>query len=361
MNKPDTGKRVLVINPFGIGDVLFTTPVINAIKDAYPQSHIGYWCNERVASLFKHNAAVNEVFALSRGDLKRIYRQSPLKAIVSCLRLIRDLKRARFELCFDFSLDHRYGLWTKLLGIPVRIGLDYKNRGRFLTQSIKIDGYEGKHVVDYYLEALALAGITPRSRHLSLTVPADNRIKNSIQLASGGVREKDILVGIAPGAGESWGKNARFKHWPVIRFTQLADRITEELGAKIVIVGSPAERSIADAIIYAMKHKPVDLVGKTSLEELIATLSNLDLLIANDGGPLHMAVALGIKTVSIFGPVDETVYGPYPPSPKHRVITGAVECRPCYRKFRIMDCDKDRECITTITTEQVFEGVKALL
>jgi len=112
---------------------------------------------------------------------------------------------------------------------------------------------------------------------------------------------------------------------------------------------------------WAISPAMVNLTGKLNLEELAGVMSELKLLICNDGGPLHMAAALGVKTVSIFGPVDEVVYGPYPPDVKHVVVKKDLPCRPCYKDFRFAGCSNNRKCLQDITVGEVFEQVKGLL
>ncbi len=354
-------KKFLIINPFGIGDVLFTTPIIAGIRSNYPDSVIGYWCNERVKDIFKGDPNINKIFALSRGDLKRIYNESKLEGIKKFLNLLSSIKKERFDVSLDYSLDHRYGLISKLSGIKRRIGFNYKNRGRFLTDKIEIDGYEGKHVVEYYSGLLKFINIEPKAKNLFLFIPEGNKLKSKNILKRAGISEGDLIIGVAPGAGASWGKSAHQKHWSAIRYAQLADRIIKDLKVKILILGDDSERPIADIIVNAMKNKPIDLIGITSLEELIAIINNLNILITNDGGLLHIAVALSVKTVSIFGPVDEVVYGPYPPSDKHIVIKKELICRPCYQKFRMPICDRDKECINSISVEEVFDATQRLI
>ena len=142
-----------------------------------------------------------------------------------------------------------------------------------------------------------------------------------------GIEETDYVIGIFPGAGGSWGKDASTKHWPALKFAQVANKLMEQFGAKVLILGDASERAIAEVIVHAMVHKPIDLVGKTGLEILPAVIKNCNLLITNDGGPMHMAVALGVKSVSVFGPVSEIVYGPYPESKDHLVLKWNLECR----------------------------------
>jgi len=354
-------KKFLIINPYGIGDVLFTTPIIRAIKESDRDNIICYWCNERVSEILQEYENIGKVFSLSRGDLKKIYQVSKLEGIRRFLALLREIKKESFQVTLDFSLDHRYSLVTKLLGIKKRIGFNYKKRGRFLTDKIDIDGYSRKHIVEYYLDLLKFIQICPKTKDLDLFFSEDHKLKAKQILARYGVMGKELLVGIGYGAGASWGIDAALKHWPPLRFAQLADKIADELGAKIIILGDSSERSIADIIIAAMKNKPMDLTGKTSLGELAAIISCLDLLVANDGGLLHMAVALNIKTVSIFGPVDDLVYGPYPPSPSRIVIKKNIPCRPCYQQFKVPICDKDKECLKSISTEEVYNSIREIL
>jgi len=355
-------RKFLIINPFGIGDVLFTTPIVKAIKDKYPESFIGFWCNQRVSPLLTSNPNIDKVFALSRGDIKKIYNESILRGIYLAFKLFISLKKQKFDVVLDYSLDHRYGLISLFCGIKKRIGFDYKGRGRFLTDKQRLDSYESKHVVEYYLELLKPLNIEVNKTRLDLYIKDEERIKAKDLLTFRGIEDSDLLIGIAPGAGGSWGKDASIKHWPALKFAQLADKLAEKFKAKILILGDETERSIADIIVSAMRNKPIDLVGKVPLENLSAIIKCLNLLIANDGGTMHISCALGVKTIAIFGPVSEIVYGPYPNDCQdYKVIKKDLECRPCYKNFRVSVCDRDKECLRTISVDDVFEAVVKLL
>jgi len=360
-NAAALNKKILIINPFGIGDVLFTTPVIRALKEVYPDSIIGYWSNLRVRPLIESNLYVNKVFALSRGDIKKLYEESFFKGFLSSLKLVLGLKKERFNICLDFSLDHRYSLLAKIVGIKRRIGFNYKNRGRFLTDKIDISGYNDKHAVEYYLDLLKFLNITPKQKDLELNVPESSQAKLELIFKRSGVLRADLLIGIAPGAGGSWGKDASYKHWPALKFAQVADRLVDNFKAKVILFGDESENPIADVIANAMRNKPVDLVGKISLELLPAAIKKCGLFISNDGGPMHMAVALGVKTVSVFGPVDEVVYGPYPDRRNHAVLIWNGACRPCYKNFRVPVCERDKECLKAISVEEVYKVAERLL
>jgi lipopolysaccharide heptosyltransferase II len=354
----DDASRVIFVNPFGIGDVLFTTPAVRAFKEQFPESFIGYWCNERVAEALKSNPHIDKVFSLSRGDIKKL---PWLEGLSRSLSLKRELKKEGFKVAIDFSLDDYYSKIAKSIGIGKRVGFKYKDRGRFLTDKVDIEDYSNKHVVEHYLDLLKFFQIQPKAKNLELFVSEEASQKAKKTLAACGIGEFDLVIGIAAGAGASWGKDASIKHWPPPKFARVADKIIDTYKAKVVLLGDSAEQPISQTISGLMRNKPVDLTGKTTLEEFAAIIGRLRLLVTNDGGPLHMAVASGVKTVSIFGPVDESVYGPYPPSDDHIVVTHEVQCRPCYQKFRLPECMREKVCIKAVSAEDVYQSVRRLL
>ncbi|MDD5431415.1 MAG: glycosyltransferase family 9 protein [Candidatus Omnitrophica bacterium] len=355
-------KKFLIINPFGIGDVLFTTPIISNIKDAYPDSLIGYWCNERVKGILEPNPKIDRIFALSRGDLKKIFQKNFFVGISKALKLFSQIRKERFDVSIDCSLDHRYGLVSKLAGIRQRLGYNYKNRGRFLTKKIDLSGYSAKHVVEYYLDLLRFIGINPKRVNLELALSSKDKIKADKLLNDYGVGLKDLIVVIAPGAGASWGVDASFKHWPQKNFAQLADLVMEKYSVKVLILGDEPESTISQNITSLMRNKPVDLTGKTDLGVLAAIIDRSDFLIANDGGPLHMGVALNKKTLSFYGPVSPLIYGPYPPNDnRHIVLKSKLNCVPCYHNFRLSECKNNKECLEDISVNEAFEAAARLL
>ena len=349
--------RILFVNPFGIGDVLFTSPLIRALKE---RGHsVCYWCNERTADLLRHNECVESLFALSRGDLKKMLKASLRRALARIFALFRYIRKGRFEAALDFSLDSRYGFILRISGVKNIFGFDYKKRGRFLTGKIKINGFSGRHMVDFYAELLSFidADLRPGAA-MELGVGREDAEWAESFLSRRGLRRGDILVGMAPGGGSSWGGDAFRKRWPKDRFARVADRLSGEY--TVILLGSREERDICDYIYNASGKRPLNLCGRTALGRFAAVLKRCRLLITNDGGPLHMASALGVRTVSIFGPVDEKVYGPYPPSEKHTIITSGVGCRPCYKDFRYPLC-QNRICLDSIEPSTVIEAARRIL
>ena len=351
-------KKILLINPFGIGDVLFTTPVIRALAEAFPGARLGYWCNERVQEVLKNNPRLARIIALSRGDLKKKFSVSAMSGVRSFWGLMSDIRREHFDISLDFSLEHRYSLVSKLCGIPERIGFDYRQRGRFLTHKFPLEGYRGKHVIEYYLGLLEALGISlSGAPRMELFLSQESRDRADQLLG----KADAPFVGIACAGGQSWGKDARYKYWGAQKFAILADILARRHKAKPLILASKEEEAVSCQVVKGMQEEPLDLTGRLSLEELCAVIAKLKLLITNDGGPLHIAVALGVPTVSLFGPVDERVYGPYPESDKHVVVRRRLSCSPCYRDFRFAGCFNERRCLADITVEEVYQRAKELL
>lgn len=353
-------KYILIINPFGIGDVLFSTALVESLGRQVEGCHIGFLCNRRTEALLKNNPLIDWVFVFEKDEYRELWKKSKTGCLKKFISLLNDIRAKRFDTVIDLSLSRQFGFITWLIGIPRRIGLNYKNRGILLTDKVGIAGYNDKHIVEHYLSLLDLMALRPTANYLMLYITDDDRKWAKDFLAENGIREGDLVIGIAPGGGASWGKDAAIKHWKKENFAEVADRLAEKLGAKIIISGSEAEKDICEAVKRTMKNHAIDACGKTTLLQFAALAGMCNLVIANDGGPLHIAVVMGAKTVGIFGPVDERVYGQYPPGEKHRVVIGKVECRPCYKNFKLRSCDI-RRCLDTISAEEVFEAAEKAL
>lgn len=349
--------KILFINPFGIGDVLFTSALIKPLKEK--GNLIYYWCNERVSDILRYNEKIEGIFPLSRGDLKRIFKKSITRGVRETRDLVKKLKVEKFDIAIDFSLDYRYSFLLRLLGVKKIVGFDYKRRGRFLTDRITISGFNDRHMVDYY--AILLNFIDKEAKgDLKMELAIGNEEKRWCDefLGKEKIDSTDILLGIAPGGGMSWGSNAFIKHWPRDRFAHVCNALATVDKYKVVLFGSEEEKEICNFISKKTKDNVINLCGKITLGQFAALLRRCRVLLANDGGPLHMASSLGVKTVSIFGPVDEKVYGPYPPSRNHTILTDDIGCRPCYKNFSYPLC-RDRICLNSIEPSEVLEAVRA--
>jgi ADP-heptose:LPS heptosyltransferase len=357
-------QRILIVNPFGIGDVLFTTPLVRAVRRAFPASRLGYLCNRRTERLLKHSPHLDELFIYEKDELIQLWRAARWRGLQAVGGLIRRIRRARYDVLIDLSLGERYSFLLRLLGIPRRIGFNYRRRGRFLTEALSIDGYHDRHVVEYYRQLLRFFGVRLGDGSLELCLSESQR-----RWADHWLRARDLnegaepLIGMVPAGGVSWGVDAPFRRWNFEGFATVGDALIERYGGRVILFGEASDAPLCRAVARCMRHPVIDVSGQTSLEQFVSLLARLELVICNDGGPLHLAVSQHVKTVSIFGPVDPRVYGPYPPDEtRHWVIRNdALPCRPCYHHFRLPPCPYERACLTAISPAEVIEACATLL
>ena len=128
-------KRILIVNPFGIGDVLFTTPMVRGLREAYPDATLGYLCNRRVDELVRTNVHLDLIFIFEKDEYRTLWRRSKKECLRMFFRFLKEIRSQRFDVLMDLSLGWHYSFLGWLLGIPTRIGFNYRRRGRFLTKS----------------------------------------------------------------------------------------------------------------------------------------------------------------------------------------------------------------------------------
>ncbi|MFH0732431.1 MAG: glycosyltransferase family 9 protein [Candidatus Omnitrophota bacterium] len=345
--------KILIANPFGIGDVLFTTPLIDSIKKALPDSKIAYLCNRRVVPLFEQDPRIYKIFVYEKDELRSLWQQSKNICVKEIRHLLSDVKEEAFDYVYDFSLAGEFAFFFWLAGIKKRIGYDYKKRAKFLNKKIPLNSFSDKHVVEYYLDLLKFLNIEPKQKAIKVFISEDEKAQAAALLKRKNFLPADKAIAVIPGAGASWGKQSYRKHYRADRFAAICDALITEKSAKVIILGDKKEKQIVDEVANKMKNPPAIATTGFSLREFMAVLSQCKLLLCNDGGPLHIAVGLDIPTVSIFGPVDENIYGPYPKSKKHKVVTADVDCRPCYKNFKVPDCE-NISCLVELKEEKVL-------
>jgi len=350
-------KRILIINPFGIGDVLFSTPLISVVKTKYPGCYIGYICNIRARDVLDTNPEIDEIFVFERDEYRALWKKSKTECLKRLFSFWKEIKKKRFDLLFDLSLGKEYAFFCWLVGIRERRGFNYKGRGRFLTHRVPFDGFNDKHVAEYYLNLIGSR--QARTVYFTTLVTTDNDRQNIDNfLKKAGIKTGDMLVGIAPGGGASYGmKKAHYKRWTPEKFALVADKIAS-CGARPILIGGPTERELLKDVGLKMQHKGL-VAPEMKIRETASLIKRCKALVCNDGGLLHIAVSQDIPTISIFGPTDEKVYGPYPGSKKHIVVKGNIDCRPCYKRFKLPECNTKR-CLEDISVHTILNTFKNL-
>ena len=353
-------KKILIVNPFGIGDVLFSMHVVQALKNALPQVRLGFLGNERTIELLKMNRSIDVCHTFNRDELRAFRRRSPGAFLSRILQYVRQIRREHYDVLLDLSLGREFSFVAFCLGIPKRIGFDYRGRGFFLTHKTGFTGYESKHVVDWQLSLLKHLDVKIPSGpfELSLEVSSPAARRAAARLKTLGFSGTDYFA-VAPGGGRSWGENAVFKQWAPERFAEVGNAWASRHAAGVLLLGDSEERSLLEQVRLGLS-APCAVACDEPLESVCAMLKQARFLLCNDGGLLHLANALGVKTVSIYGPVDETCYGPYGKGAAHQVLTEPVPCRPCYRQFHFPPCAHRRRCLEELSVEKVLVAVEKI-
>jgi heptosyltransferase-2 len=355
--------KILIVNPLGIGDVIFSTPLIEIVKKSYPESFIGYVCNKRAFEVISTNPYLNKIFVYEKDDYVSAWNCSKIGGLKKISAFLKSIKDERFDVSVDLSLGYKYSMFLKFLGVKRRLGFNYRNRGIFLTDKVDIDGFDDKHVVEYHLDFLKFLNIDRRGFTVRPRVYPGEGHREWVAkfLRDHNVGEKDLVIGMLPGCGASWGAHAEYRRWERKGFARVADRLIEKYGAKIILFGDSKDAEVCEEVQRLMRDEAIMSCGRTSLGEFLHLLTRCALVITNDGGPLHTAAGLGVRTVSIFGPVDEKIYGPYPMGEAHIVISRTdLACRPCYKKFKYHICEA-RPCLKSIEADEVLKACERML
>jgi lipopolysaccharide heptosyltransferase II len=352
-------RKVLIAQPFGIGDALFMTPLLRVLKEEGGAERIDLLLGSRTREAFETNPHVDDIFVIDRDRLRSAGAWAALREIAG---RVREIAARRYDLFIDCSLSREYAFFAKFFArIPDRIGFDHKRRGLFLTRSVRLPaGYTGKHVLRYFTDLAALAGVRIRDEKPEFFLTREDEEKARHRLEAARIACGTRFLALAPGGGESWGKDAHFKRWPPAHFAAAADGLAGDLRfSHVVILGSARERSLGDEVLSSLKTPAVNLSGELSLRECAAVLARSLFLLCNDGGLVHIARALEVPLVALYGPVDEKIYGPHPPSSRYLAVgREGLDCRPCYQNFRYNAACPHRECLTRFEPLEILQKIR---
>ena len=345
MKEPETRssspKKIAVRATNWIGDAVMSLPAIEALHARFPNCQIVLISKPWVSELYWNHPAVSRQIVYDA--------QGEHRGVRGFWRLVRKLRAERFDaaVLFQNAFQAAWMVWRA--GIPHRIGYARDGRSSLLSEAVEVPLRAAYgHEAYYYLQLLFRSGLidkppTVREARLHLT-PAEQSWALE-ELRSMGLGGRRFLLGICPGA--AFGPA---KRWPPDRFASLADRLIEALGADVLIFGSRAEMPLAEAVARGMTHPPVVVAGKTTLREFMALLAACHLVITNDSGPMHLAAALGLPLLALFGSTSERATGPI--SLRARVIRHRVECSPCGRR----ECPIDFRCMTGVSVDDVYKA-----
>lgn len=327
-------KNILVIKLRYIGDILLATPVLRALRDRFPEARLTMAVNRGTEEILKRNPDIDDVVVVNRGALLRQ------------IRFLRELRRRRFDCVIDLTDGDRAAILARVTGAPVRVGFNEEHRWRGLLYTSLATPGRLVHRVERDLQAVRVLGIEPKTSTPVLRTSEEDEGGAGGILRGEGIEESPPgppLIMLHPGA-RYW-----FKAWPAERYAELADRLVESLGCRVLVGGDGGDREIAQTIRARARSSPAVLAGRTSLLQLAAILKRCVLFVGNDNGPMHIAAAMGTPVVALFGPSDPKVWGPC--GDRIVALYKGLDCHQCFHPT----CRRGEEnCMKQIAVEEVF-------
>jgi len=335
--------RALVVKLRHHGDVLLAAPVLSVLKAHAPAIEVDALVYDDTAPMLAGHPALSRLHVIGRrwrslGVLERLRLERAL---------FSELRARRYDLIVHLSEQPRGAWLARTLGARFAVGPVDRERGGWWHKSFThlYPLVRNRHQVEVNLDALRRIGVQPGLNERKVVfVPGD----------AAEARARDLVV--EPFVHMHPASRWRFKCWPAERNAALADRLADE-GHRVVMTSAPDETGLIDEILGKMKSKPVNLAGKLSLKELGALIARARLFIGVDSMPMHLAAAMGVPTVALFGPSSEVVWGPW--NVEQRVVTTTHSCRPC----GVDGCggSKVSECLTLLGVEPVYAAAQELL
>ncbi|MGH7402149.1 MAG: lipopolysaccharide heptosyltransferase I [Candidatus Rokuibacteriota bacterium] len=304
--------KIAIVKLSSLGDVIHALPVARALRRARPGIHLAWIVEAREYALLRDHPDLDTVVPVDTRLWRRLIRRpSGVREVLGKVGRLRDrIRAARFDVALDLQGLIKSGLLTAYTGAPLRIGFSagHCREGlNCLFTNRRVRPPAGAvHVVDQYLALLRPLGVEPGPVEFHVPVPARAQRRMDDFLGEQGVKSRDLLVAVNPGAGRA------NKRWPVEHFRRLADRLAHEPNVRVLLLWGPDEVHMARQILEGSSTRPL-LAPPTDLHELAALLRRSALMVANDTGPLHLAAALGTPSLGLFGPTRAERNGPYGP------------------------------------------------
>ncbi|MFP3867055.1 MAG: lipopolysaccharide heptosyltransferase II [Desulfobacteraceae bacterium] len=335
--------RLLVRATNWVGDAVLILPAICRLRELFPQAHLAVLAVPRVAPVFQGHPAISEIILCPSSSSGP---DNPGR-----WPFLKKLRARRFELALLFPNSFESALVAWAAGIPYRLGYNTDHRTLLLTTVIRSPA-KLAHLHQVYRH---LGLLRPFQDQGVITLPAlylhpPELAQARDLLTQKGIRPQELIVGISPGA--SYGSA---KQWLPERFAQVADQLREDYAAPIVLLGGPGDSQVAQRIVQHLRGPAVNLVGKTDLRTAMALIKHLALLITNDSGLMHVAAALGVPLVALFGSTDPKSTGPF--TPLATVLRHPIHCSPCLKR----ECPVDHSCMELITVAEVVAAARGWL
>jgi ADP-heptose:LPS heptosyltransferase len=353
-NLPTGVRRVLAIKFWGMGSIVLTTPALRALKKAYPACSVTFLTFAQNEGICGTIHSIDHVYAYRAHGF--------VTFLASFVDLVRFLRREQFDVVIDFEFFANFtSIITAISGARVTVGFHGPKfwRDSFYTKRVSSDD---AHITDDFLKAVETLGATADGSHLEELVVADESAAARLDqlLSAHGVTAADPLICVNINASALDHK----RRWPLASYRELIQRLLTSLCRyRIVLIGAPDEAPYVAQLTSTLARSPnlINLCGLISVEQLVLLLQRSSLFIGNDSGPLHLAAAARIATVSFFGPETPAVYGPR--GDAHAVLYKNIPCSPCLNVYNSKDNTSCRNnvCMQSIGVDEAWAAVQAKL
>ena len=339
-----------------------TTPLLDVISQAYPDASITYVAGTWSKVIPEHHPSVNSVIDCGTVGIAGRY------SLNDYMKLAHRLHQQHFDLAFVLDRSPMMTLLPWLAGVPRRIGPDSLGRGFSLTDRVPVSSSPThlQHQAEIYLNLARAIGLPIHTPHMSFVPTAEER-----QRVLPSIHKR---IALFAGGGSNPGMELTVKRWPLARYLALAQKLITELDAQILLIGGESDialnQQLQDELFRWYEklhpHEPpaatiFNLTGKTTLGELAAQLEQCALFIGNDSSPMHLAAAVNIPVIAIFGPTSPQEYGPYPlDDPQHIAIWRHPTGQPCFFLGKMRTC-AHCTCMQAVTVEDVWEAVQRFI
>jgi heptosyltransferase-1 len=331
-------ERILITRLGAIGDLICSTPVITNLKRNFPRSYIAFLVDKKYEEVLRGNPYLDELILYDRESFQN---HSLVRRVFEELKFVYRVRRRRFDLTIDLLGSLRTALLTYLSGSKKRVG--FTRRVRKALYNFRIAGRPA-YIVDKNLDTLRPFGLNIDSKNLVFSIP-DEAKQFGKQFF---IQNSNGIIGLFPGG--AWSA----KRWKAEKFAELGERIQRELNVEVLLLGGPMEEEIVSEINSHMRKK-LTVVQGVSLKRFGGVIQNLKLFVGNDSGPTHIAIALGIPTITLFGPTHP--YSAIPPGGRHIAISRNEDCK----NPHTLTCDLPDCCLQSIQVEEVMDKVREAL
>jgi heptosyltransferase-2 len=338
-----TANKILVMRYRFIGDTVLTVPFLRNLREAYPAAHIDLLLEPFSGQVIEGCPYIDRVLPFEFKTIHTYSNRSQRGKVAGYTHYWNMIREQHYDAAFVLKRSLSSALLVRLAGVPQRIGFATEGRGLLLTDPVRYR--QDQHEVENFLDCLRVLDIPISSTKLELWPSREGDLKASSLFSAAGWKQDDLKIIIHAAA------SLPAKQWPSERFAEVMKTLRQKYNARFVYTGAQNDVTLYREIEHRGRFGGLNLCGITNVHENLSVYRAANLFFGVDSGPLHMAAAVGVPVIALFGPTDERKWGPW--GEGHTVISKRLSCHPC----KPHKCD-DNECMKLITAGEALEAVE---